>query len=157
MHLEMYVHYLRRELPDYFRVNQKIHQAIVDAADNPLLSANYANLNSIVRRLRYSANLVRRDRLGDAMREHEQIVDALRRRSADELGLLMFEHIRSKCEAVWEYLRSRNRWIEVQCALRRHLRSECTFHADEDEATKLRPPSPSLHPLAALAGRGLGG
>jgi DNA-binding GntR family transcriptional regulator len=105
MHLEMYMHYLRRELPDYFRVNQEIHQAIVDAANNPLLSANYANLNSIARRVRYSANLVRRDRLGDAMREHEQIVDALRRRSADELGLLMFEHIRSKCEAVCEYLR----------------------------------------------------
>jgi DNA-binding GntR family transcriptional regulator len=105
MHLEMYTHYLRRELADYFRVNQKIHQAIVDAAGNPVLSANYANLNSIVRRLRYSANLVGRDRLGDAMREHEQIVDALRRRSSDELALLMFEHMRSKCEAVCEYVR----------------------------------------------------
>jgi DNA-binding GntR family transcriptional regulator len=105
MHLDMYTHYLRRELAEYFRVNQKIHQAIVDAAANPVLSTNYANLNSIVRRLRYSANLVGRDRLGDAMREHEQIVDALRRRSADELGLLMFQHMQSKCEAVCEYVR----------------------------------------------------
>jgi DNA-binding GntR family transcriptional regulator len=105
MHLEMYTHYLRRELADYFRMNQKIHQAIVDAAANPVLSANYANLNAIVRRLRYSANLVSRDRFGDAMREHEQIVDALRRRSADELGLLMFQHIQGKCEAVCEFLR----------------------------------------------------
>src|SRR5215472_13299527 len=32
MHLEMYAHYLRHELADYFRLNQKIHQAIVDAA-----------------------------------------------------------------------------------------------------------------------------
>ena len=105
MHLEMYTHYLRRELTDYFRINQKIHQAIVDAATNPVLSANFANLNSIVRRLRYSANLVHRDRLGDAMREHEQIVDALKRRSADELGMLMFQHMQGKCEAVCEYLR----------------------------------------------------
>ena len=105
LHLEMYTHYLRRELTDYFRINQKIHQAIVDAATNPVLSANFANLNSIVRRLRYSANLVHRDRLGDAMREHEQIVDALKRRSADELGLLMFQHMRGKCDAVCEYLR----------------------------------------------------
>ena len=104
LHLEMYTHYLRRELADYFRINQKIHQAIIDAAANALLSANYANLNSIVRRLRYSANLVHRDRLGDAMREHEQIVDALKRRSADELGLLMFQHMQGKCEAVCEYL-----------------------------------------------------
>jgi DNA-binding GntR family transcriptional regulator len=39
------------------------------------------------------------------MREHEQIVDALKRRSADELGSLMFQHMRTKCEAVCEYLR----------------------------------------------------
>jgi DNA-binding GntR family transcriptional regulator len=39
------------------------------------------------------------------MREHEQIVDALKRRSADELGLLMFHHMQAKCEAVCEYLR----------------------------------------------------
>lgn len=106
MHLEMYTHYLRRELTDYFRLNQKIHQAIVDAAGNPILSANYANLNAIVRRLRYAANLVHRDRLGDAMREHEGIVDALRRRAGDELSLLMFEHMRRKCEATCEYLAS---------------------------------------------------
>ena len=105
LHLEMYAHYLRHELADYFRLNQKIHQAIVDAAGNPVLSANYANLNAVLRRLRYSANLVRRDRLGDAMREHEQIVDALRRRAADELGMLMFEHMHRKCDAVCEYLR----------------------------------------------------
>src|SRR5712672_1236938 len=105
LHLEMYTHYLRQELADYFRINQKIHQAIVDAAANPLLSANFASFNSIVRRLRYSANLVHRDRLGDAMREHEQIIDALKRRSANELGLLMFQHMQGKCEAVCEYLR----------------------------------------------------
>jgi DNA-binding GntR family transcriptional regulator len=104
MHLEMYTHYLRRELSDYFRLNQKIHQAIVDAAANPILSSNYANLNAIVRRLRYSANLVHRDRLSDAMREHEGIIDALRRRAGAELSLLMFEHMQRKCEAVCEHL-----------------------------------------------------
>jgi DNA-binding GntR family transcriptional regulator len=109
MHLDMYTHYLRRELADYFRINQKIHQAIVDAATNPILSANFAKHNSIVRRLRYSANLVHRDRLGDAMREHEQIVDALKRRSADELGMLMFQHMQGKCEAVCEYLREQQK------------------------------------------------
>jgi DNA-binding GntR family transcriptional regulator len=105
LHLEMYTHYLRGEVTDYFRINQNIHKAIVDAAANPVLSANFASLNSIVRRLRYSANLVHRDRIGDAMREHEQIIDALKRRSADELGLLMFQHMQGKCAAVCEYLR----------------------------------------------------
>jgi len=108
LHLAMYTHYLRRELHDYFQLNQRIHQAIVEAAGNPVLSANYANLNAVVRRLRYSANLVRRDRLSDAMREHEEIVDALRRRAGEELGALMFEHMRRKCEAVCEYLREQS-------------------------------------------------
>jgi DNA-binding GntR family transcriptional regulator len=109
LHLEMYTHYLRRELADYFRLNQKIHQAIVDAAGNQVLSSNYANLNAVVRGLRYSANLVGRDRLGDAVREHEQIIDALRRRAPDELGLLMFQHMQSKCDAVCEHLRDQQR------------------------------------------------
>ncbi len=104
MHLEMYTHYLRRELTDYFRLNQNIHQAIVDAAGNPILSSNYANLNAIVRRLRYAANLVHEERLGDAMREHEGIIDALRRRAGPELGLLMFEHMQRKCDTICQYL-----------------------------------------------------
>jgi DNA-binding GntR family transcriptional regulator len=104
MHLEMYTHYLRRELTDYFRLNQKIHQAIVDAAANPILSSNYANLNAIVRRLRYAANLAHDERLGDAMREHEGIIDALRRRAGGELGLLMFEHMQRKCDTICRHL-----------------------------------------------------
>ncbi len=104
LHLEMYTYYLRHELADYFRLNQAIHQAIIDATGNPVLSANYANLNAVVRRLRYSANLVRRDRLGDAMREHEQIIDALRCRAGEALGMLMYEHMQRKCEAVCEHL-----------------------------------------------------
>lgn len=104
MHLDMYTHYLRRELAEYFKLNQRIHQSIVDAAANPVLSANYANLNAIVRRLRFAANLANRDRLGDAMREHEAIIDALRRRAGEELGLLMFEHMKHKCEAICRFL-----------------------------------------------------
>src|SRR5258708_3188795 len=80
LHLEMYTHYLRRELADYFRLNQKIHQGIIDAAANPLLSENYAKLNSAVRRLRYSANLVRRDgsakRCGSTSRSSTRYGDA---------------------------------------------------------------------------------
>jgi DNA-binding GntR family transcriptional regulator len=48
---------------------------------------------------------VRRDRISDAMREHEAMVDALRRRAANELGQLMYDHMLSKCDAVCEYFR----------------------------------------------------
>lgn len=110
MHLEMYANYVRRELPEYFRLNQMIHQAIVDAANNPMLSANYASANAAIRSLRFSANLAHRDRLSDAMREHEAIIDALRRRAGDELGLIMFAHMQTKCDAVCEFVRQ-------QCAV----------------------------------------
>jgi hypothetical protein len=43
------------------------------------------------------------------MREHEQIIDALKRRSADEFGLLMFQHMQGKCEAVCDYLRDQQK------------------------------------------------
>jgi DNA-binding GntR family transcriptional regulator len=105
LHYQMYTHYLRRELSEYFKLNQSIHKALVEAADNPLLLSHYDGLNALIRRVRFSANLAHRDRLSDAMREHEAIVDALRRRAGEELGLLMFEHLRNKCEAACECLR----------------------------------------------------
>ena len=105
LHYQMYTHYVRRELSEYFRLNQIIHTALVKAADNSLLLSHYDSLNALIRRVRFSANLAHRDRLSEAMREHEAIVDALRRRAGEELGLLMFEHLRNKCEAACECLR----------------------------------------------------
>jgi DNA-binding GntR family transcriptional regulator len=105
LHYQMYAHYVRRELSEYFRLNQIIHTALVKAADNSLLLSHYDSLNALIRRVRFSANLAHRDRLSEAMREHEAIVDALRRRAGEELGLLMFAHLRNKCEAACECLR----------------------------------------------------
>ena len=53
--------------------------------------------------MRYSANLARkRDRWGEAMREHEAILDALRRRAGSELSDILFTHLRNKAEAFLE-------------------------------------------------------
>ncbi|MER2267340.1 GntR family transcriptional regulator [Methylobacterium oxalidis] len=97
LHHEMYGHYLRRDLHGYFACNQAIHRAIVAAAGNAALSATYATFAGRVRRARYSANLDQhRDRWGEAMREHEEILDALRRRAGSELGDILFRHLRNK-------------------------------------------------------------
>src|SRR4051794_13679452 len=98
LHYNMYARYMRHELSDYFHLNQAIHQAIVDATRNAALQSAYASYNALIARVRYAANL-HRDRWSEAMREHEAIVDALRRRAGEELGLLMFRHMRSKCAA----------------------------------------------------------
>ena len=100
VHHEMYRHYLRRDMHGYFQCNQAIHRMIVEAAGNTALSATYASFAGRIRRVRYSANLATdRDRWGEAMREHETILDALRRRAGSELSDILFQHLRNKRKA----------------------------------------------------------
>ena len=97
LHHEMYGFYLRRDLHEYFRCNQEIHQKIVDAAGNRALTGMYATVAGQIRRLRYAANLdAKRDRWAEAVREHEAILDALRRRAGAELSDILFKHLRNK-------------------------------------------------------------
>ncbi len=103
LHHEMYGYYLRRDLHEYFRCNQSIHQKIVDAADNRALAGMYATVAGQIRRLRYAANLdAKRDRWAEAVREHEAILDALRRRDGAELSDILFKHLRNKQSAAKE-------------------------------------------------------
>lgn len=100
VHHDMYRFYLRREMHGYFQCNQAIHRMIVEAAGNAALSATYASFAGRIRRVRYSANLAKeRDRWGEAMREHELILDALRRRAGSELSDILFLHLRNKRRA----------------------------------------------------------
>ncbi|PTM41321.1 DNA-binding GntR family transcriptional regulator [Bosea sp. 124] len=100
VHHEMYRFYLRRDMHGYFQCNQDIHRMIVEAAGNAALQATYASFAGRIRRVRYSANLATdRDRWGEAMREHEAILDALRRRAGSELSDILFIHLRNKRKA----------------------------------------------------------
>jgi DNA-binding GntR family transcriptional regulator len=97
LHFEMYGFYLKRDLQGYFRCNRAIHQTIVAAARNGTLSVTYDGLAARLGRVRYAANLDQhRDRWGQAMREHEEILDALQRRAGAELGDILFLHLRNK-------------------------------------------------------------
>src|SRR6202045_1514097 len=107
LHYEMYGFYLHRDMHSYFHVNQLIHHKIVEASRNETLKAAYANIAGRIRRVRYSANFARkRERWGEAMREHETILDALRRRAGSELSDILFTHLRNKRIAAVEHLRS---------------------------------------------------
>ena len=57
LHYQMFAHYLRAQVPEYFRVNQSIHRRIVEAAGNQLLTANHDALALRVMRARYLMNL----------------------------------------------------------------------------------------------------
>jgi DNA-binding GntR family transcriptional regulator len=107
LHYEMYGFYLHRDMHNYFLVNQLIHQKIVEASRNATLTSTYANFAGRIRRVRYSANFARkRERWGEAMREHETILDALRRRAGSELSDILFAHLRNKRTAAVEHLKA---------------------------------------------------
>jgi DNA-binding GntR family transcriptional regulator len=105
LHHDMYGFYMRREMPGYFRMNQLIHQAIVAAAGNAALRATYESLAGRIRRVRFSANFAqKRERWSEAMREHELMLEALRRRAGSELSDILFQHLRNKGVAAITYL-----------------------------------------------------
>jgi len=97
MHYEMRACHARGDLPGYFRLNQRIHQGIVDATGNSTLAATYRALNDRIKRARYAANLSR-ERWGQAVREHDEILARLERRDAPGLRQLLEAHLRRKLE-----------------------------------------------------------
>jgi len=78
--------------PQYFKVNQAIHDAILSAAGNDTLTRNHAAISGRVHRARYQANLVQ-TRWERAREEHEQIADALAARDGARLGVLLRDHL----------------------------------------------------------------
>jgi DNA-binding GntR family transcriptional regulator len=107
LHYEMYGFYLHRDMHGYFHVNQLIHERIVEASRNETLKSTYATFAGRIRRVRYSANFARkRERWGEAMREHETILEVLRRRAGNELSDILFRHLRNKRMAAVEHLKA---------------------------------------------------
>jgi DNA-binding GntR family transcriptional regulator len=100
LHYQMLASFIRRDLPEYFRLNQAIHSKIVEAARNPVLASTHQTLNSRLLRARYLASQTDQERWAAAMREHELIIDALSRRSAEETGDLLRDHLFHKYETV---------------------------------------------------------
>jgi DNA-binding GntR family transcriptional regulator len=104
VHLEMHAHFLRRELPEYFELNQSIHEKIVAAARNPILETAHRLHSSRIRRARYQEIQVNEKRWREAMQEHEQIIDALERRDAPELADILKYHLHRMFENAYQKL-----------------------------------------------------
>ena len=102
LHDRMRAHYLRGELPEYFALNQAIHEAILRAAANPVLLATYASLAGRIVRARFMANRLSSERWQAAMDEHDGILDALVRRDGPGLAALLAQHLRNKRAIVLE-------------------------------------------------------
>ncbi len=100
LHGRMQAAYRDRELMTYFEINQEIHQAIVDAAQNCVLARIYRAECARIRRYRYAGNLSA-ERWQRALAEHEQIVGFLR----DGKGALLREALRAHHRNGWQVAR----------------------------------------------------
>ncbi len=103
LHYQMVLHYKRGELAPYFRLNQRIHELILEAADNGVLANLYRGLAGRIRRARYQANLSP-ERWASAVAEHEEILAKLEARDGPGLAATLKRHLKNKCETVKDVL-----------------------------------------------------
>jgi DNA-binding GntR family transcriptional regulator len=104
MHFEMLAAYTRRDLPNYYRLNAAIHNAINAAAKNPVLSSTYQQVNARLQALRFSSNKDE-DKWQSAMQEHEQMISALAARDAAAMRSVLLAHLGNKRDVVVQQLR----------------------------------------------------
>jgi DNA-binding GntR family transcriptional regulator len=102
LQMRMTAHFDAGRLMEYFRCNQAIHQAIVDASGNKRLAQLYRSESGRVQRYRYAGN-EEESRWRRAIKEHEQILDAIRNRSAEVLEALLSSHLM----AGWRVVKAR--------------------------------------------------
>ena len=103
LHYQMVAHYARGELAQYFRCNQQIHMRIVECAGNATLAQVYRGLNAHAKRARYMANLSH-ERWDKAVKEHEEIIEALGKRDSARLQAMLRYHLANKLAMVMEAL-----------------------------------------------------
>lgn len=99
LHYQMVLHHTRNELGPYFRLNQAIHEKILDAARNPTLAGIYRGLAGRIRRARYQANMSG-PRWRQAVAEHAEMLAALTARDGPRLAAILRRHLENKCETV---------------------------------------------------------
>jgi DNA-binding GntR family transcriptional regulator len=105
MHFEMMAAYTRRDLSAYYGLNARIHNAINDAAKNPVLTAVYQQVNARLQALRFRSNQDEA-KWKRAVKEHEQMILALGDRDPLAMRNVLLTHLRNKRDVVLEQLRA---------------------------------------------------
>lgn len=98
-HDDMVAHFRKGDLGSYYGANQKIHEAILNAARNPTLATHYRSLAARVQRARYVANTTP-DRWAQAVEEHEQIITHLAARDGASLAETLRRHLENKLRSL---------------------------------------------------------
>lgn len=95
LHYQMALHRARGERLDYFKLNQRIHEKIVELSDNAVLLETHKRLGGRIRRHRFAANLAP-ERWDQAIREHEEMLEALDQRDGKKLAEILRRHLDNK-------------------------------------------------------------
>ena len=98
LHYQMALHQTRGELREYFRLNQRIHETLVELSGNNVLIEAHRQLGGRIRRQRFVANRSG-ERWEQAMQEHEQMLEALSARDGKRLAEVLRLHLDNKLTA----------------------------------------------------------
>lgn len=101
LHFEMLAAHARRDLPAYYDLNRRIHVAISRCARNDMLAETYDSVNTRIQNLRFRSNF-NQDKWSHAVREHQQMLEALETGNGSALRALLEIHLRNKRDAVLE-------------------------------------------------------
>ena len=99
MHEKMKGLYNKGKRPEYFELNQKIHDALVDMADNESLTMVHNTLSKRMRSLRYSGNSTP-DHWRGALDDHELIAQALSQRDTKKIKKAVEAHFENTIKRV---------------------------------------------------------
>ncbi|MFZ4742624.1 MAG: GntR family transcriptional regulator [Betaproteobacteria bacterium] len=99
MHEKMKTLYAKGKRSEYFELNQNIHDALVEMANNESLSMVHQTLSKRMRSLRYSGNSTP-DNWREALEEHEEIAAALKQRNIKRIKKAVQTHFENTIKRV---------------------------------------------------------
>jgi len=94
LHYEMLAAHSRGDRLEYFKMNQRIHLAIVSAARSETLKMLHNLLNARLYRIRYQSFL-RNQAWESAIDEHAEILKALEHRDVSRMATLLQNHLKN--------------------------------------------------------------
>ena len=102
---EMMASYARRDLSNYYKLNLRIHHLINQAANNPVLTQLFSQVNARIEALRFRSNQngVKWEK---AVEEHQEMIDALKTHDSERMRKVMIQHVMNKRDVVIELLKS---------------------------------------------------
>jgi len=104
----MMASYARRDLSSYYRLNLSIHRAINQAANNPVLSQLFSQVNARIEALRFRSNQdgVKWEK---AVGEHQEMLEALKARDGVRMRKVMMQHVMNKRDVVIQLVDSESK------------------------------------------------